>query len=423
MKTRTITKISVMILVLVTLISVFAVSAFAADVSASMSSNRTSAQHGQEISVSIKLNNAQGLRSIGIDFNFDPNVFEVLNKNINNDGWKVSKGQMPNYDVEKNKAGVAFLSAENVNGEIFVLTLRVKENATLGNQSISAKVKTTSSTENEYEAGTVTIKVECKHTGGGATCTNEGTCTFCGERYLLDHSYNRSNVEDKYLKSPANCTDKAVYFKSCSCGEKGTSTFTYGSTADHIFTENVDDAYLKSTATCTAKAVYAKSCPGCGLEGTDTFEAGEMLPHSYGAEWLKDANGHWQVCSCGATSTSEAHIWDAGLVTKGATESEEGVKTFTCMKCYETKEESIDKLVPQPPIQPETESDSTVWIVICIIEAVIIVALVIILVLVVTKKTASSVPATEKIDEAGDPDQLDKVEEQKNSDDINTSEE
>ena len=38
------------------------------------------------------------------------------------------------------------------------------------------------------------------------------------------------------------------------------------------------------------------------------------------------------------------HVWDAGEVTKEATETEEGVKTFTCTVCKGTKTESIPKL-------------------------------------------------------------------------------
>ena len=48
----------------------------------------------------------------------------------------------------------------------------------------------------------------------------------------------------------------------------------------HSFTEEVVDAkYLKSEATCTARAVYFKSCK-CGEAGTETFETGATLPHS-----------------------------------------------------------------------------------------------------------------------------------------------
>ncbi len=40
------------------------------------------------------------------------------------------------------------------------------------------------------------------------------------------------------------------------------------------------------------------------------------------------------------------HTWDAGVVTTAPTVDAEGVKTFTCLVCGETKTESVDKLVP-----------------------------------------------------------------------------
>lgn len=39
------------------------------------------------------------------------------------------------------------------------------------------------------------------------------------------------------------------------------------------------------------------------------------------------------------------HEWDDGVVTVKPTEEREGVKTFTCTKCEETKKESIPKNV------------------------------------------------------------------------------
>lgn len=38
------------------------------------------------------------------------------------------------------------------------------------------------------------------------------------------------------------------------------------------------------------------------------------------------------------------HDWDEGIITKPATKTEEGVKTYTCRRCKETKTESIPKL-------------------------------------------------------------------------------
>lgn len=191
---------------------------------------------------------------------------------------------------------------------------------------------------------------------------NDHKCDACGAK-TSEHDPSAETADDKYLKSAATCTAKAVYYKSCAiCGEKGTETFEYGEkdpdnhtgvlsdwqhdgenhwkvysccqaeaeraahhggTASctkkavcedckaeygdllpHDFTaEQAEEKYLKSAATCIAKAVYYKSCTVCGEKGTETFEYGNPLGHDYGA-WTSNDNGtHTRVCSRDAIHT------------------------------------------------------------------------------------------------------------------------
>ncbi|MBQ2241018.1 MAG: hypothetical protein II319_02625, partial [Clostridia bacterium] len=58
----------------------------------------------------------------------------------------------------------------------------------------------------------------------------------CGEDH--EHTYNRKDTSFTYLESEANCENSAVYYYSCSCGEKGTETFVYGKPSDHEFASN-----------------------------------------------------------------------------------------------------------------------------------------------------------------------------------------
>ena len=59
-----------------------------------------------------------------------------------------------------------------------------------------------------------------------------------------------------------------------------------------------------------------------------------------------DAGNAWgfKVTSVTAGSETCQHVWDNGKVTKEPTETETGVKTFTCTRCGETKTETIPKL-------------------------------------------------------------------------------
>ena len=127
------------------------------------------------------------------------------------------------------------------------------------------------------------------------TCTNMGytlhTCD-CGITYTdtfvnaKGHTYGGEVATATYLKSEADCTNKAVYYKSCSvCGEKCEDTFEYGEANGHDFTaQTATLQYFKSNATCTDKAVYYKSCSVCGEKGEDTFEYGEASGHDFTAQ-------------------------------------------------------------------------------------------------------------------------------------------
>lgn len=47
------------------------------------------------------------------------------------------------------------------------------------------------------------------------------------------HDFSRERVADEYLFTAATCTDKAVYYVTCACGEKSEETFAYGARLGH----------------------------------------------------------------------------------------------------------------------------------------------------------------------------------------------
>ena len=101
--------------------------------------------------------------------------------------------------------------------------------------------------------------------GGTADCTHKAVCTVCGGEYgeMAAHSFTAEKAEEKYLKSAATCTEKAVYYKSCAvCGlsSEGTAdeaTFFSGNALDHnwgAWTSNEDGTH---TRTCTVDGCSA----------------------------------------------------------------------------------------------------------------------------------------------------------------------
>ena len=81
-----------------------------------------------------------------------------------------------------------------------------------------------------------------------------------------------------------------------------------------------------------------------------TFKCVEAHEHSYTAvvtaPTCTEKGYTTHTCSCGHSyvdtyTDALGHAWDSGKVTKPATATETGIKTFTCTRCHETKTESI----------------------------------------------------------------------------------
>ena len=69
--------------------------------------------------------------------------------------------------------------------------------------------------------------------------------------------------------------------------------------------------------------------------------------HTFSEEWKADESNHWHECTAKKhtdTSEKEDHAFDDGEITTQPTETEKGVKTFTCKICGYRKTEAVDTL-------------------------------------------------------------------------------
>ena len=104
--------------------------------------------------------------------------------------------------------------------------------------------------------------------GGTATCTAKAICEDCGGAYgeMAAHDFTAEVAEEDYLKSPATCTTKAVYYKSCAaCGKtsKGTdaeATFESGNVLGHDWGEAEYTWSMVGDVMCSATKA-CKKCP------------------------------------------------------------------------------------------------------------------------------------------------------------------
>ena len=201
------------------------------------------------------------------------------------------------------------------------------------------------------------------HTGGTATCKDRATCSTCGQKYgeLAGHVYKTiwSYDETNHWHECSVCGSKKDE-EAHIPGEEATETthqtctvcgYVIKAAIGHVhdYTEkNTDEKYLKTPATCTAKAVYYYSC-SCGNKGTETFESGDMLAHSWGTVWVSDGSKHWHECTVCKTKGDEADHAFEWKITKEPTVTEFGAKLERCTVCGYNKTKSpviIDKLAP-----------------------------------------------------------------------------
>ena len=67
--------------------------------------------------------------------------------------------------------------------------------------------------------------------------------------------------------------------------------------------------------------------------------------HEYATAWSSDETDHWHACTvknCTEVKDRAAHTWNGGEITTPATETADGIKTFTCTVCGKTKTESVE---------------------------------------------------------------------------------
>lgn len=113
----------------------------------------------------------------------------------------------------------------------------------------------------------------------------------------------------------------------------------FSETAHTYDKEVASEEYLKSAATCTAKAVYYKSCV-CGAKGTETFNGTtDPSKHTGAEEWSQTATTHekkWTCCGA-VTVASEPHNWESGTcsVCGYVCEHKDGNDDHVCDYCDE----------------------------------------------------------------------------------------
>ena len=210
----------------------------------------------------------------------------------------------------------------------------------------------------KLETGTVIPKlVEKEHDYGewvldqAPTCKKYGArhriCKNCGDRDVdvldkVDHTWELVST------TPATCTIGEIQHYKCSvCGETKDVTLS-NPLGEHSW----DNGKVTKKATCTEDGEKTYTCTVCNTTKTEVIPATghqhKEVRNAKKATCTEDGYTGDTCCKdCGAKLESGTvinklgHTWDNGVITKEATETEEGVKTYTCKTCGETKTEKI----------------------------------------------------------------------------------
>ncbi|MCD8300882.1 MAG: BspA family leucine-rich repeat surface protein, partial [Clostridiales bacterium] len=232
--------------------------------------------------------------------------------------------------------------------------------------------------EHTWDDGTVTEE---------ATCTEMGektfTCSGCGETYTVEIPATGHSYDDGVVTEEATCTTDGVKTYTCSncgvtytegipatghdfaegvvteptCTEEGYTTHSckncdYSYADDHkdATGHDWDEGVTTVEPTCLTSGEYTYTCKTCQETYTETILA---LGHNYHkqvtAPTCTTAGYTTYICvndGCeesyvGDHVRATGHSWDEGVVTKEATDEENGVKTYTCENCGETYTEDI----------------------------------------------------------------------------------
>lgn len=210
----------------------------------------------------------------------------------------------------------------------------------------------------KLETGTVISKlIETEHDYGewvldqAPTCKKYGArhriCKNCGDREVdvldkVDHTWELVST------TPATCTIGEIQHYKCSvCGETKDVTLS-NPLGEHSW----DNGKVTKEATCTEDGEKTYTCTVCNTTKTEVIPATghqhKEVKNAKKATCTEDGyTGDTYCKDCGTKLESGTvinklgHTWDNGVITKEATETEEGVKTYTCKTCGETKTESI----------------------------------------------------------------------------------
>lgn len=202
-----------------------------------------------------------------------------------------------------------------------------------------------------------------------ATCTEDGNIEYyqcsdptCGKLYKDAAGTQEITTADTVIKA-AHTGIKLYPAKEPTCDSDGCVAYWFCTGCDNYYFDNNGAVGEKTTVEKVAIPAtghkwvlvvggYKEGAQNhtikCSVCGQKKDEAHADHPGDVRDDvWQHDGTNHWNVYGCGTIMNKAAHTWNEGVVTKGATCTEPGEKTFTCNVCKATKTEPIPVIAHQ----------------------------------------------------------------------------
>ena len=150
-----------------------------------------------------------------------------------------------------------------------------------------------------------------------------------------NHVYDQEVESSEYLATPATCMTPARYYKSCTCGAKGTEAFAAtGTHLGHAYIEVKNPQFLRKKATnCKEHDTYWYVCSRC-------------------AKTSKTINKYYED-----KDSKGEHISSDWIIDQQPTVAKEGAKHKECTVCKEVLE--TEKIAKLENVKTETKKEET----------------------------------------------------------------
>lgn len=195
-----------------------------------------------------------------------------------------------------------------------------------------------------------------------ATCTEPGytvrVCSLCGEEEITETSKPTGHKATMDSMVSPTCTEPGMAFYSCSnpwCSEENGKYSVILPATNHGEADGYPNLNnrLVTDPTCTQDGKLTGVCPDCGKTvsevipalGHDISYMTKVQEPTCTQEGIYQGNcARCKQSSLRVTVPALGHTWDEGHITKRATQTQDGERTFICTVCGTKNTEIIPRL-------------------------------------------------------------------------------